>query len=94
VTGSVDHSLARETAGAELDGVEPGRARAAVRGLFARPVLAIRDLTAPLLVMPDDRHAGDLPGVAPLDQLTTTVGGDPRNVVIAVAGSAFPCARA
>jgi porphobilinogen synthase len=44
-----------------------------VRGLYARPVLTVRDLTAPLLVMPDDRHAGTMPGVASLDQLATVV---------------------
>ena len=53
-------------------GVEPGRARAAVRALYARPGLMVRDLTAPLLVLPEDRPAGDLPGVVPLGQVAAT----------------------
>ena len=68
-----DKITVRSEAPAGPDGVEPGRARASVRDLYARPVLAIRDLTAPILVMPDDRHAADLPGVTSLGQLTTAV---------------------
>jgi len=73
VTSHADRSAARATTDAGPDGVEPGRARAAVRELYERPNLVIRDLTAPLLVMPDDRHTADLPGVASLDQVTPTV---------------------
>jgi porphobilinogen synthase len=68
----VDYPAAR-TAGVGPDGVEPGRARSAVRELFERPRLVVRDLTVPLLVMPDDRHGGDLPGVVPLGQVAATV---------------------
>jgi porphobilinogen synthase len=68
-----DKIAVRSAANADPDGVEPGRARAAVRDLYARPGLAIRDLTMPLLVLPDDRHIADLPGVTSLDQLTATV---------------------
>jgi porphobilinogen synthase len=54
-------------------GVEPGRAREAVRALYARPGLMVRDLTAPLLVQPNDRHGGDLPGVVSLERVGPTV---------------------
>jgi porphobilinogen deaminase len=45
------------------DGVEPGRARPAVRELYARPPLVVRDLTAPLLVHRDEQRTGVLPGL-------------------------------
>lgn len=57
----------------EPSGVEPGRARAVVRGLYARPGLVVRDLTAPLLVQPNDRSGVDLPGVVSLADVGSTV---------------------
>ena len=57
----MDSSAARWEAGAGPDGVEPGRARAVVRDLFERPGLVVRDLTAPLLVLPDDPDRGTCP---------------------------------
>lgn len=46
--------------GAGPDGVEPSRARSAVREMLHRPGLVVRDLTAPLLVLPYDRHDAGL----------------------------------
>ena len=70
MTGSVADFLGARAEGAGPDGVEPGRARAAVRALYERPGLMVRDLTAPLLVQPDDRQpAVDLPGVVVFDRV-------------------------
>lgn len=56
------------------EGVNPSRARPAVRDLYARPVLAPADLSAPLLVLPDDRTGEQpLPGAVPLSAVPATV---------------------
>ncbi|MCC3767782.1 porphobilinogen synthase [Streptomyces sp. UNOC14_S4] len=57
------------------EGVNPSRARPAVRELYARPVLSPADLSAPLLVLPDG-HAGEgrLPGAVPLSAVPAAVG--------------------
>lgn len=65
-----DYSAARQAAGP--DGVEPGRARAVVRDLYERPGLVVRDLAAPLLVLPDDRSDTDAPGVVTLGRVADT----------------------
>ena len=57
----------------EVTGVSPGRARPAVRALLERPALNVRDLTAPLLVLPDDAAPADLPGAVPLPHVADTV---------------------
>src|SRR5262245_49851511 len=59
---SVDYSALRRESDAGPDGVEPGRARAAVR-----------DLTAPLLVHPAGGDGVDLPNVVGLGQVAATV---------------------
>lgn len=69
----VEYAAARPGAGVGPDGVEPGRARAAVRELYARPGLVVRDLTAPLLVLPDDRDSAELPGVVRLGEVADSV---------------------
>jgi porphobilinogen synthase len=43
-----------------------------VRELFARPALVVRDLTAPLLVLPDGRDGAGLPGAVPLNAVADT----------------------
>lgn len=73
MAGSVDVPRARSVTVTGPDGVEPGRARAAVRGLYERAGLVVQDLTAPLLVQPDDRRTADLPGVVALGQVAATV---------------------
>ena len=73
MTSIVDFSTARSGAGTGPAGVEPGRARQAVRDLYDRPGLVPRDLTAPLLVQPEDRHAVALPGSVPLGEVAATV---------------------
>lgn len=56
------------------DGVNPLRARRAVRELYTRPALAASDLMAPLLVLPDDAAPGPtLPGAVPLADIASTV---------------------
>ena len=56
-----------------LDGVNPARAREAVRELYARPGLVARDLTAPLLVHPVGQHTGDLPGSVGIGDVAGTI---------------------
>ncbi|MZE80819.1 hypothetical protein [Streptomyces xinghaiensis] len=57
------------------DGINPSRARRAVRALYTRQTLATADLSAPLLVLPDEApKAGSLPGAAPLTAVPPTVG--------------------
>ncbi|MFJ3900235.1 hypothetical protein [Streptomyces sp. NPDC090025] len=53
-------------------GVHPGRARASVRELYERPLLDVRDLTAPLLVLPTTPDHG-LPGAVALFDVPATV---------------------
>src|SRR6266536_4483994 len=64
---------ARKPTTAGPDGVEPVRARAAVRVLYERPGLVVRDLTAPLLVHPYGPDRADLPNVVGLGQVSATV---------------------
>src|SRR6266545_2763239 len=68
-----EFSRLRAAQGVELSGVDPGRARACVRELYARPGLTVRDLTAPLLVQPDARRADTLPGSVALGEVGATV---------------------
>ena len=63
MTGHVDFAAAREVPAAASDGAEPGRARVAVRDLYARTVLVVRDLTVPLLVVPDECQTAELPDI-------------------------------
>lgn len=56
-----------------VDGVHPSRARPAVRALMDRPRLNVRDLTAPLLVLPENLDAAGLPGAVPLSAVADTV---------------------
>ncbi len=56
-----------------VTGVNPGRARHAVRALLQRPGLHVRDLTAPLLVLPDGAAPASLPGALPLAAVADTV---------------------
>jgi delta-aminolevulinic acid dehydratase/porphobilinogen synthase len=56
-----------------VTGVNPGRARHAVRALLERPGLHVRDLTAPLLVLPDGAAPASLPGAVPLAAVADTV---------------------
>ena len=58
---------------AAVDGVHPGRARPAVRALMQRPDLDVRDLTAPMLVLPEDLDGAGLPGAVPLSAVPATV---------------------
>ncbi|GAA2281843.1 MULTISPECIES: hypothetical protein [Kitasatospora] len=54
--------------------MNPLRARRAVRDLYARPTITAADLTAPLLVLPDDGPAGpELPGATSLYGVARTV---------------------
>ncbi|MFJ6516134.1 hypothetical protein ACIQMO_30030 [Streptomyces sp. NPDC091406] len=56
------------------DGINPSRARSAVRALYARPALTAGDLSAPLLVLPDGHPgAGSLPGAVQLSDVRRTV---------------------
>ncbi|MYT39576.1 hypothetical protein GTY66_26615 [Streptomyces sp. SID8356] len=56
------------------DGVNPSRARPAVRALYARPALTAGDLSAPLLILPDGHPgAGSLPGAVHLADVRRTV---------------------
>ncbi|PCG84711.1 hypothetical protein CIB93_17875 [Streptomyces sp. WZ.A104] len=56
------------------DGVNPSRARSAVRALYTRPALTAGDLSAPLLALPDGHPgAGSLPGAVPLAEVQRTV---------------------
>ncbi|MFI8105478.1 hypothetical protein [Streptomyces sp. NPDC086023] len=55
-------------------GVDPSRAREAVRNLYARTALTPADLTAPLLVLPEGHpSAGALPGAVVLSDVAATV---------------------
>ncbi|MFE4332525.1 hypothetical protein ACFRQM_24810 [Streptomyces sp. NPDC056831] len=56
-------------------GVNPSRARQAVRDLYARPALIPADLSAPLLVLPRSQDPGPdrLPGAVPLEEVPQTV---------------------
>lgn len=60
---------------ADPQGVNPSRARQAVRNLYARPALAPADLSAPLLVLPGSQSPGPgpLPGAVPLGDVPQTV---------------------
>ncbi|WP_406482045.1 hypothetical protein [Streptomyces sp. NBC_01615] len=55
------------------DGVNPLRARRALRDLYAHPSLSAADLTAPLLVLPDDAPPATLPGAVQLAAVRPTV---------------------
>ncbi|MFE0687298.1 hypothetical protein ACFV0Z_04090 [Streptomyces xiamenensis] len=56
------------------DGVNPLRARAAVRDLYARPTITPGDLSAPLLVLPNDGPAAsELPGAVAVGDIARTV---------------------
>ncbi|MEV7162502.1 hypothetical protein AB0N79_12425 [Streptomyces microflavus] len=56
------------------DGINPSRARSAVRALYTRPALTAGDLSAPLLVLPDGHSgAGSLPGAVHLSDVRRTV---------------------
>lgn len=56
------------------DGVNPSRARPAVRALYTRPALTAGDLSAPLLSLPDGHPgAGRLPGAVQLSDVRRTV---------------------
>ncbi|MEU4029887.1 hypothetical protein [Streptomyces anulatus] len=56
------------------DGVNPSRARSAVRALYTRPALTAGDLSAPLLVLPDGHPGvGRLPGAVQLSDVRRTV---------------------
>lgn len=55
------------------DGVNPLRARSAVRDLYARSPLVPADLMAPLLVLQDSAPLPDLPGAVPLSGVSSTV---------------------
>ncbi|WP_330322638.1 hypothetical protein [Streptomyces anulatus] len=56
------------------DGVNPSRARSAVRALYTRPALTAGDLSAPLLALPDGHPgAGRLPGAVRLSDVRRTV---------------------
>ncbi|ARF73068.1 hypothetical protein B7C62_12920 [Kitasatospora albolonga] len=55
------------------DGVNPSRARPAVRALYARPALTAGDLSAPLLALPDGHPGvGSLPGAVALSDVRRT----------------------
>ncbi|MEU8963457.1 hypothetical protein AB0C89_17360 [Streptomyces sp. NPDC048491] len=55
-------------------GINPARARDAIRSLYRGAVLTAADLSAPLLALPDD-HAvtTDLPGAVPTGQIPQTI---------------------
>ncbi|MFI5753386.1 hypothetical protein ACIBBE_48190 [Streptomyces sp. NPDC051644] len=57
------------------EGVNPSRARQAVRDLYARPTLTPADLSAPLLVLPSSQEKGprSLPGAVALEEVPQTV---------------------
>lgn len=56
------------------DGINPARARRAVRALYTGPALTASDLSAPLLALPDDTPgACSLPGAVPLTGIPATV---------------------
>jgi porphobilinogen synthase len=54
-------------------GVDPTRARPAVRALLDRQPLTPHQVTAPLLVLPERANGGGLPGTVPLSGVTDTV---------------------
>ncbi|MFD8913985.1 hypothetical protein [Streptomyces sp. NPDC059575] len=54
-------------------GINPARARATVRGLYARTALTAADLSAPLLVLPDTARATSaLPGAVSVGEVPST----------------------
>jgi porphobilinogen synthase len=56
------------------EGVNPSRARPAVRNLYTRPAFTAADLSAPLLVFPDGHTGrGGLPGTVVLSDVGRTV---------------------
>ncbi|MFD4314967.1 hypothetical protein [Streptomyces sp. NPDC058548] len=56
------------------DGINPARARRAVRALYTGPALTAADLSAPLLALPDGSiGSGSLPGAASLASVPATV---------------------
>ncbi|MEU3652159.1 hypothetical protein AB0E67_04785 [Streptomyces sp. NPDC032161] len=56
------------------DGINPARARRAVRALYTGPALTAADLSAPLLVLPGSTLQGDsLPGAVTLEGIPETV---------------------
>ncbi|MER6612303.1 hypothetical protein [Streptomyces xantholiticus] len=58
------------------DGINPARVRRAVRALCTGPALIAADLSAPLLVLPDDAPEGSpLPGAVTLAAVSATVAG-------------------
>jgi porphobilinogen synthase len=87
--GGTPHPVTARTD--QATGVDPSRARAAVRELLERPTLVPRDLMAPLLVHPEGPHPDGLPGsvclpdVVPLVSRWTTLG--IRGIKLFVVGS-------
>lgn len=61
----MDNPARRTAADHGPSGIDPIRARAAVRELYERPTLVPRDLTSPLLVHPQDGGLGGAPGGLP-----------------------------
>ncbi|MGW6391251.1 hypothetical protein ACWFR1_12285 [Streptomyces sp. NPDC055103] len=56
------------------DGINPARARRAVRALYTGPALTAADLSAPLLALPDSSMgSGSLPGATSLAGVPATV---------------------
>ena len=70
--------LTEQTAPTAPDGINPARARRAVRALYTRPTLRAADLSAPLLALPDEASTeapdgSSLPGATPVDGIPDTV---------------------
>ncbi|MGW2471583.1 hypothetical protein [Streptomyces sp. NPDC001665] len=55
------------------EGINPARARRAVRDLYTGPSLTASDLSAPLLVLPSSTTYDRLPGAVSLDGIAATV---------------------
>lgn len=67
-------TILTESAAPPPDGINPSRARRAVRALYTRPALTVADLSAPLLALPDNTPKDSaLPGAVPLGDVPRTV---------------------